>query len=83
MSKKFMSGTEMFLYECMMQQTPNMARCEREEKRFKAQYIGLLRDYMREYGYGNISKRVTRTINRLSFATKSIEICFGECTVGG
>ena len=58
MATKFMSGTELFMYECMMQQTPNMARCEREEKRFKAQYIGLLRDYMREYGYGEISKRV-------------------------
>ena len=56
MATKFMSGTELFMYECMMQQTPNMARCEREEKRFKAQYIGLLRDYMREYGYGEISK---------------------------
>ena len=59
MATKFMSGTELFMYECMMQQTPNMARCEREEKRFKAQYIGLLRDYMREYGYGEISKRQT------------------------
>ena len=67
MATKFMSGTELFMYECMMQQTPNMARCEREEKRFKAQYIGLLRDFMREYGYGEISKRVTRTIDRFLF----------------
>ena len=94
MATKFMSGTELFMYECMMQQTPNMARCEREEKRFKAQYIGLLRDFMREYGYGEISKRVTRTIDRFLFdevmedpiaqqAARNIEICFGECTANG
>ena len=67
MATKFMSGTELFMYECMMQQTPNMARCEREEKRFKAQYIGLLRDYMREYGYGEISKRVINSLDKFLF----------------
>lgn len=67
MSKKFMTGTEMFLYECMMQQTPNMGRCDREEKRYKAQYIGLLRDYMREYGYGVISKRVLNSLDKFLF----------------
>lgn len=67
MATKFMSGTELFMYECMMQQTPNMARCEREEKRFKAQYIRLLRDYMREYGYGEISKRVINSLDKFLF----------------
>ena len=56
MATKFMSGTELFMFECLMQQTPNMSRANQEEKRFKAQYIGVLKDYMREYGYGDIRK---------------------------
>lgn len=51
MSAKFMSGTRLFAYECMMQQIPDMGRCSKEEKRLKAQYAGMLKEYMREYGY--------------------------------
>lgn len=67
MATKFMSGTELFLYECMMQQAPNMSRYNREEKKFKAQYTGMLRDYMREYGYGDIRKRVLNSLDKFLF----------------
>ena len=67
MATKFMSGTELFMYECMMQQTPNIVCSEKEEKRFKAQYISLLRDYMREYGYEAIIKKVIGSLDKFFF----------------
>ena len=67
MATKFMSGTELFMFECLMQQTPNMSRANQEEKRFKAQYIGVLKDYMREYGYGDIRKRVLNSLDKFIF----------------
>ena len=67
MATKFMSGTELFMYECMMQQTPNIVCSEKEEKRFKAQYISQLRDYMREYGYETIIKRVIGSLDKFFF----------------
>ena len=62
-----MAGTELFMFECLMQQTPNMSRANQEEKRFKAQYIGVLKDYMREYGYGDIRRRVLRALDKFIF----------------
>ena len=67
MATKFMSGTELFMFECLMQQTPNMSRANKEEKRIKAQYIGVLKDYMREYGYGDIRKRVMNSLDKFIF----------------
>ena len=67
MATKFMAGTELFMFECLMQQTPNMSRANQEEKRFKAQYIGVLKDYMREYGYGDIRRRVLRALDKFIF----------------
>ena len=67
MSAKFMSGTRLFAYECMMQQIPDMGRCGKEEKRLKAQYAGMLKEYMREYGYGSIIKRVLNSLDRFLF----------------
>lgn len=67
MASKFLGGTELFMYECLMQQTPNMGRCEREEKRYKNQYIGLLKQFMREYGYGDICGRVLKSLDKFIF----------------
>jgi hypothetical protein len=44
-----------------------MSRANQEEKRFKAQYIGVLKDYMREYGYGDIRKRVLNSLDKFIF----------------
>lgn len=85
MSAKFMSGTRLIAYECMMQQIPDMGRCSKEEKRLKAQYAGMLKEYMREYGYGSIIKRVLNSLTNfclmnLFFVMRSIETCFGKST---
>ena len=82
MATKFMSGTELFMFECLMQQTPNMSRANQEEKRFKAQYIGVLKDYMREYGYGDIRKRALNSLDRFIFdefifCNTTLKICIG------
>ena len=55
------------MYECMMQQIPDTVRCSKEEKRLKAQYAGMLKEYMREYGYGSIIKRVLNSLDRFLF----------------
>lgn len=67
MLMKFFGGTKLFMYECMMQQIPDMGRCGKEEKRLKAQYAGMLKEYMREYGYGSIIKRVLNSLDRFLF----------------
>ena len=67
MLMKFFGGTKLFMYECMMQQIPDMGRCSKEEKRLKAQYAGMLKEYMREYGYGSIIKRVLNSLDRFLF----------------
>ena len=67
MLMKFFGGTKLFMYECMMQQIPDTGRCSKEEKRLKAQYAGMLKEYMREYGYGSIIKRVMNSLDRFLF----------------
>lgn len=67
MLMKFFGGTKLFMYECMMQQIPDTVRCSKEEKRLKAQYAGMLKEYMREYGYGSIIKRVLNSLDRFLF----------------
>lgn len=67
MLMKFFGGTKLFMYECMMQQIPDTGRCSKEEKRLKAQYAGMLKEYMREYGYGSIIKRVLNSLDRFLF----------------
>lgn len=67
MLMKFFGGTKLFMYECMMQQIPDTVRCSKEEKRLKAQYAGMLKEYMREYGYGSIIKRVMNSLDRFLF----------------
>ena len=67
MATKFLGGTELYMYECLMQQTPNMGRNEREEKKYKAQYIGVLKQFMREYGYGDICRRVLKSLDKFMF----------------
>lgn len=57
MLMKFFGGTKLFVYECMMQQIPDMGRYSKEEKRLKAQYAGMLKEYMREYGYCALIRR--------------------------
>ena len=85
MLMKFFGGTKLFMYECMMQQIPDTVRCSKEEKRLKAQYAGMLKEYMREYGYGSIIKRVLNSLTNfclmnLFFVMRSIETCFGKST---
>ena len=67
MLMKFFGGTKLFMYECMMQQIPDTVRCSKEEKRLKAQYAGMLKEYMREYGCGSIIKRVMNSLDRFLF----------------
>lgn len=67
MSAKFFSGTELFMYECMMQQTPNISRFGKNEKKMKTQYIGCLKEFMREHGYGEVIKRVLKILDKFLF----------------
>ena len=67
MSAKFLGGTELFMYECMMQQTPNLTRYGKEEKKLKAQYIGSLKEFMRNNGYGAVIKRVMNSLDKFLF----------------
>lgn len=67
MSAKFLGGTELFMYECMMQQTPNLTRYGKEEKKLKARYIGSLKEFMRNNGYGAVIKRVMNSLDKFLF----------------
>ena len=67
MSKKFMAGTELYMYECMMQQTPSMVRGEKDAKKQKARYIGMLKEFMREFGYGDICGKILKSLNKFLF----------------
>lgn len=64
MSKKFLAGTELYAYECMMQGLPDVVQFD---KRMKRQYIGLLKQFMREYGFQEICERVLRILDELLY----------------
>lgn len=67
MSKRFLSGTYLAPYECMMQQTPAAENVDKYEKMAKGKYISFLRQYMREYGYTEIIQRVMKPIGSMVF----------------
>lgn len=67
MSKKFLTGTELYAYECMMQGLPDVVQSDKSDKRMKRQYIGLLKQFMREYGFQEICERVLRILDELLF----------------
>lgn len=59
MSKKFTQGTDLFMYECMMQQLPDTANAmEREDSRLKGRYFAILRRFLNYNGLGSVYKRV-------------------------
>ena len=59
MSKKFMQGTDLFMYECMMQQLPDAANImEREDRRLKERYMAILRRFLSDNGFGSVYKRI-------------------------
>lgn len=67
MSKKFLAGTELYAYECMMQELPYAGQSEESDKRKKMLCIGLLKQFMREYGYEEICGRVLGAMDKLLF----------------
>ena len=67
MSKRFLSGTYLAPYEFMMQQTPAATSIDKYEKKAKGKYISFLKQYMREYGYREIIRRVMKTIGSMVF----------------
>lgn len=67
MSKKFLAGTELYAYECMMQGLPNARQPDKADKRMKGQCIGLLKQFMHEYGLGEICGRVLKALDKLLF----------------
>lgn len=67
MSKKFLAGTERYAYECMMQELPYAGQPEESDKRMKWRYMGLVKQFMCESGYIEISGRVLGAIDKLLF----------------
>lgn len=67
MSNRFLSGTYLAPYECMMQQTPITANIERYEKKAKGKYFAFLKQYMREYGYSEIIQSVIKSAGNMVF----------------
>ena len=69
MSKKFLAGTELYAYECMMQDLPYAGQAEESDKRIKLRYMGLLKQFMLEYGYEQITEKVLMAMDRFLFDT--------------
>lgn len=67
MSKRFLLGTYLAPYECIMQQTPSATNVDKYEKKAKGKYISFLKQYMREYGYKELIQRVMRQIGSMVF----------------
>lgn len=67
MSKKFLAGTELYAYECMMQELPYAGQSDEADKRKQMLCIGLLKQFMCESGYEEISGRVLGAIDKLLF----------------
>lgn len=63
MGKKFLQGTELYMYECLMQETPNLCNNLREERKQKNRYIGKLKEFMRDLGYRELTKKVLTTMD--------------------
>lgn len=67
MSKKFLAGTELYAYECMMQEAPYAGQSDESEKQMRVRCIGLLKQFMCESGYGEICGRVLEAMDKLLF----------------
>lgn len=67
MSKKFLAGTELYAYECMMQELPYAGQSDEADKRKQMLCIGLLKQFMSESGYEEISGRVLGAMDELLF----------------
>lgn len=68
MSKKFMQGTDLFMYECMMQQLPDAANImEREDRRLKERYMAILRRFLSDNGFGSVYKRIADILQDFLF----------------
>ena len=67
MSKKFTNGTDLYKYECMMQEIPFGNISSKEEKKAKGRYLSILRQFMSDKGFGSIYKKVSECIKELPF----------------
>ena len=67
MSKKFTSGSDLYKYECMMQEVPFGNMSSKEEKKAKERYLSILRQFMSDKGFGSIYKKVSENIKELPF----------------
>ena len=67
MSKKFTSGSDLYKYECMMQEVPFGNMSSKEEKKAKGRYLSILRQFMSDKGFGSIYKKVSENIKELPF----------------
>lgn len=67
MSKKFTSGSDLYKYECMMQELPFGHVSSKEEKKAKGRYLSILRQFMSDKGFGSIYKKVSENIKDLPF----------------
>lgn len=68
MSKKFTSGSDLYKYECMMQELPFGHVSSKEEKKAKGRYLSILRQFMSDKGFGSIYKKVSENIKELKLS---------------
>ena len=67
MTNKFMAGTKLYAFECMMQQIPCLQNEERICRKQKGKYISFLKQYMNEYGYSCLFKKVIKSLSTRVF----------------
>ena len=67
MSNKFTRGSDLFAYECIMQQLPMVSSIDKEEKKIKGRYFSILYRFMNDNGLSYIYKRVFYTLKEFVF----------------
>lgn len=66
MSKKFTQRTDLYMYECMMQEIPTTCSIAREE-RIKGRFFGILNKFIEDNGFMAIHKRIVDTLKKFVF----------------
>lgn len=69
MSRKFLAGTALYAYECMMQELPYAGQAEESDRRMKLRYMRLLKQFLLEYGYEQIAGKVLMAMDKFLFDT--------------
>lgn len=69
MSSKFTKGSDLYMYECMMQEIPIRSANEKEEKRWKGRFFSILNRLIADKGLGDIHKRIHHALKGFVFDT--------------